>query len=92
MPDYRIPKSTKFGWLPQPRPRCGPKKKWKDVIRRHFIDIEVLEKEWYEEAVRLRAEWSTLCRDGLQCWTERERERERERLRVRAPVAVRDVM
>lgn len=32
MPDYRLPKLTMFGWLPQPRPRCSPRKRWRDVI------------------------------------------------------------
>ena len=27
MPDCRIPKSALFGWLSQPRPRCGPRKR-----------------------------------------------------------------
>ena len=26
MPDHRLPKSKLFGWLPQPHPRCGPRK------------------------------------------------------------------
>ncbi|XP_062511553.1 uncharacterized protein LOC134187449 [Corticium candelabrum] len=72
MPDHRIPKSTLFGWLPQPHPRCGPKKRWRGLMKRDFKDIEVSEKEWYDEAVRLRASWSTLCRDGLERWRERE--------------------
>ena len=82
--DHRMPKSTLFGWLPQPHPRCGPKKRWRDMMRRDFKDIEILEEEWYDEAVRSRAGWSTLCRDGLERW--------RERMGARAPVAVRDVM
>ena len=54
------------------------------MIRRDFKDIEVSEEKWYNEAVRLRAGWSTLCRDGLERW--------REGMGTRAPVAVRDVM
>ena len=84
MPDHRIPKSTLFGWLPQPRPICGPKKRGRDMMRRDFKDIKVSEEEWYDEAVRSRARWSTLCRDGLERWGER--------MGTCAPVAVRDVM
>ena len=35
-------------------------------MRRDFKDIEKSEEKWYDEAVRSRAGWSTLCRDGLQ--------------------------
>ncbi|XP_062507166.1 uncharacterized protein LOC134183599 [Corticium candelabrum] len=31
----------------------------------------LFEVEWYDEAVRSRAGWSTLCRDGLERWRER---------------------
>ena len=82
--DHRMPKSTLFGWLPQPRDRCGPKKRWRDMMRRDIKDIEISEEEWYDEAVRSRAGWSTLCRDVLERW--------RERMGARAPMAVRDVM
>ena len=28
---YRIPNSVLFGWLPQARPCCGPRRRWKDA-------------------------------------------------------------
>ena len=34
MPDYCLPKKVLFGWLPQPRPAGGPRKRWKNEIRR----------------------------------------------------------
>ena len=45
MLDTRIPKATFFGWLSQPRPRSGPKRRWKDVIRRDLKDINMDEGE-----------------------------------------------
>ena len=33
MPEHRLPKVMLFSWLPQPRPRCGPRKRWRDVGR-----------------------------------------------------------
>ena len=34
MPDNRLLKSVLFGWLPEPRPRYGPRRKqWRDVLR-----------------------------------------------------------
>ena len=41
-----------FGWLPQARPRCGPRRRWKDVVRRDLKDIDVEESELYTEARR----------------------------------------
>ena len=39
--------------------------------KRDFKDFEVSEEQWYDEAVRSRAGWSTLCHDGLERWRER---------------------
>ena len=33
MPDNRIPRKVLFGWLQQPRPQGGPRRRWKDIIR-----------------------------------------------------------
>ena len=85
MPDHRIPKTALFSWLPQPRPRCGPKKRWRDVMRKDLKDIELSEEKWFEEAVRSRAGWRVLYRDGVDSY--------RERQIVNAPTAVvRDVV
>ena len=65
MPDNRIPKSALFGWLPQPRPPGGPRRRWKDVIRRDLKNIKVAEDVWYGEAVRSRAGWRAMCRLGI---------------------------
>jgi hypothetical protein len=45
MPEHRLPKSALFGWMAQPRPRCGPiRKRWRDVVRRDLADVEVEER------------------------------------------------
>ena len=62
MPNHCIPKQMLFGWLPQPRPRCGLRKRWRKVIHKDLKDIEVDEGEWYEEATTCRATWrATYC-------------------------------
>ena len=66
MPEHRLPKSALFGWMPQPRPRCGPRKRWRDVVRRDFADIDVEESEWYEKARTSRAGWKGLCNAGME--------------------------
>ena len=85
MPDHRIPKATLFSWLPEPRPRCGPKKRWRDVMRKDLKDIGVSEEKWFVEALRSRAGWRVLYRDGVDSY--------RERQTISAPTAVvRDVV
>ena len=65
MADNRMPKSVLFSWLSEPRPRCGPKKRWRDVIRKDLDYIGVNEDKWYEEATRSRARWRALCHSGV---------------------------
>ena len=65
MADHRIPTSALFGWLPQVRPRRGPRRRWKDVIRRDLKDIEMNKSKWYEEATTSRAGWKAVYRLGL---------------------------
>ena len=86
MSDERIPKLhvALFGWLPQPRPRCGPRRRWRDVIRRDLRDIEVGDDEWFEEATLSRAGWREICREGV--------ERHSEVSRLQAPAAAREVV
>ncbi len=62
MPDHRIPKSALFGWLIQPRPRCGPRRRWRDVIKKDLVNESV----WYEEACRSRPGWRAMYRLGLE--------------------------
>ena len=57
MDNDRHPKSSLFSWLPQTRPRCGRRKRWRDVVHKDLKDTEVDEKVWYEEARRSRAGW-----------------------------------
>ena len=65
MPDNRIPKRCLFGWLPQARPRGGPRKRWRDVIRADLRTTKVSEDDWYELATTSRQEWRALYREAL---------------------------
>jgi hypothetical protein len=66
MDGQRIPKSVLFGWLPQSCPRCGPRKRWKDLIRSDLKEIKVEESEWYDEATASRCEWRSTCRQRVE--------------------------
>jgi hypothetical protein len=66
MDGQRMPKSVLFGWLPQPRPGCGPRKRWKDVIRSDLRDIQVEESGWYDRATTSRRQWKSTCRQGVE--------------------------
>ena len=54
MPDYRTPKISLFSWLPEPRPRGGPRKWWRDVIRADLKERNISEEVWYNEAATSR--------------------------------------
>ena len=84
MPNHRLPKTMLFGWLPQPRPRCGPRKRWRDVVCKDLKEVGLEEDEWYREATRSRAGWRAMYRNRL--------ELNRESKTVEASVAVRDVV
>ena len=64
MPEHRLPKSALFGWLPQPCPRCGPHRRWRDVIRSDLKLLGVAEHEWYDKASS-RAGWRSICRSRM---------------------------
>ena len=65
MPDNRLPKRVLFSWFPQPRPKCGPRKRWRDVIQKDLIHIHIGEDKWYE-AASSRTEWRTLYHSGTE--------------------------
>ena len=50
MPDHRIPKSVLFGWLSHPRPQGGPRRRWRDVVKKDLKEVKISEEEWYDEA------------------------------------------
>ena len=64
MSDSRMPKKILFGWLSQPRPKRGPKKRWRDTIRDDLKTIGIDEKEWYEVATTSRSAWRAVCNMG----------------------------
>ena len=66
MPDYRIPKICLFSWMPQPRPRGGPRLRWRDLIRKDLKEIKVPEESWYDVATTSRSRWRVTYMDGLE--------------------------
>ena len=60
------PKLALFGQLAQPHLSCGPRRRWRDVIRKDLKKIEVDKSEWYEEACRSRPGLRVICRLGLE--------------------------
>ena len=65
MPNYRIPKITLFSWLPQPRPRCGPKRRWRDVVKKDLQVANIKLTTWYDEAQH-RREWLEAYNKGAE--------------------------
>ena len=64
MSNSRLLKRVFFGWFPQPRPRCGARRRWKDVIKKDLVHI-VDKDNWYETA-RSRTVWRSMCIDDVE--------------------------
>ena len=58
MPDNQLPKRLLFGELPPPRPRCGPRKHWRDVIMADLSTIGLQESSWYDTAQDRKLWWA----------------------------------
>ena len=56
------PQYNPFSWLPQSRPSGGPRRRWRDVIRKDLKDAGISENRWYKIAATSRAEWRRICR------------------------------
>ena len=66
MPNHKLPKRMLLSWLPQPQPRCGQWKRWRDVVRKDLRNVEVGNMSaLYAEASRSRARFRALCQVGL---------------------------
>ena len=65
MPTHCTPQKCLFGWLPQPRPQGGPKKRWKDVVMADLKDLKVPEANWFESACASVVEWRATYREVL---------------------------
>ena len=75
MPDHRIPKQTLFGWLPESCPQGGPRRRWRDLIRRDLKTIEVEEELWYSEATTSRAGWRATYQLAMEDWAVKQHQR-----------------
>ena len=64
MPDERTPKTALFAWLPKTRPRCGPKRRWRDVVKGDLTPLEVGVGSWFE-VVQSRKMWYELYSKGV---------------------------
>lgn len=84
MPEHRLPQKCLFGWLPQPRPRGGPKKRWKDAIKSDLQEIKVPETQWYKLARTSRQGWRATYMSALE--ERRARQQEGAQLPTSTPV------
>ena len=65
MSNHRIPKIALFGWLPRKRPPGGPRRRWKDVVRKDLKSAGISETAWYDTALS-RKTWYERYTAGLQ--------------------------
>ena len=62
--DHRILKKTLFSWLPQPHPHGGPRRRWRDLVKRDMKTAQVDVSSWFEVALHT-GKWHTAYSDGL---------------------------
>ena len=63
MQDYRLPKQCLFGWLPKTRPSRGPRRRWRDLVKKDLTAVKVGE-DWYNVA-QDRNKWSATWSQSL---------------------------
>ena len=64
MQDQRIPKITLFSWLPQSRPPGGPRRRWRDLVKKDIKDAGIAENTWYKEALH-REKWHQAYNESI---------------------------
>ena len=47
MPDYHLPMICLFGWLSHSHPFCGPRRRWRDIIKDDLKSVGVSDGCWY---------------------------------------------
>ena len=65
MHNHRVPKISLFSWLLQTRPKGGPRKRCRDVIRKDLKEIGVPKNKWYEKARTSKASKRNVYRTAI---------------------------
>ena len=65
MPQYRLPKLCLFGWLPAVRPFKGPRRRWRDQVRKDMEAVGCYNKQWFRDA-QDRCKWRDTWSQPLQ--------------------------
>ena len=64
MPEHRLPKVFLFGWLPAVRPFKGPRRRWRDQVKKDIEMVGCNSKEWYNTA-QDRCRWKDIWSQSL---------------------------
>ena len=64
MQDQRIPKITLFSWLPQSRPPGGPRRRWRDLVKKDIKAAGIAENTWYKDALH-REKWHQAYNESI---------------------------
>ena len=78
MQDHRLPKIGLFGWLPQARPCGGPRRRWRDLVKRDMKAVGIGDGSWCS-AVQYRGKWMETWSQGM---SEHQQAQEARRLEV----------
>ena len=64
MHSCRIPKMALFSWLPQIRSGGGPRRRWRDLVKRDMKAAGISEAIWYDDTLH-RGQWYAAYNLGL---------------------------
>ncbi len=64
MPDHRQPKMCLFSWLPQTRPKGGPRRRWRDLAKTDLKTVGLSDGPWYDKTLD-RKQWRDMWKKKL---------------------------
>ena len=66
MDETRTPQRCLFGWLPGQRPRGGPRKRWRDVVKADLRKAGIEENHWVYLVNSSRTGWRAAYLDAVE--------------------------
>ena len=76
MPDHRYPRICMFGWLPQTHPCGGPRKRWRDGVKKDMATTNIKEHSWHSDALE-RRKWKESYEQGLHTYNQQQQTQRR---------------
>jgi len=60
MPHYHFSKICLFSWFSHSYPFCGPRRRWRDLVKHDLKNVGINNGYWYDQAQE-RGKWRFVC-------------------------------